>query len=156
MSFLLFRKASWPVSINIFGLIGVIISCIFATVISTLLITCLGLFAFYMEDANPLYWIYSKFILVLGTIFPIEYFPKVLQPIINLSPIYAVSYGPAKLFVDFSLGVPAGKSIGLVGVSGSGKTTLTKLLLRFADVKAGAIYIDGQDNCYGKQEFKIE
>ena len=91
------------VSINIFGLIGVIISCIFATVISTLLITCLGLFAFYMEDANPLYWIYSKFILVLGTIFPIEYFPKVLQPIINLSPIYAVSYGPAKLFVDFSL-----------------------------------------------------
>ena len=70
--------------------------------ISTLLITCLGLFAFYMEDANPLYWIYSKFILVLGTIFPIEYFPKVLQPIINLSPIYAVSYGPAKLFVDFT------------------------------------------------------
>lgn len=90
------------VSINIFGLIGVVISCILATVISTLLITCLGLFAFYMEDANPLYWIYSKFILVLGTIFPIEYFPKVLQPIINLSPIYAVSYGPAKLFVDFT------------------------------------------------------
>ena len=49
-----------------------------------------------MEDASPLYWIYSKFILVLGTLFPIEYFPKVLQPIINLSPIYVVSYGPAK------------------------------------------------------------
>ena len=50
-----------------------------------------------------------------------------------------------KLFTDFSLIVPAGKSIGLVGVSGSGKTTLTKLLLRFDDVKSGAIYIDGQD-----------
>lgn len=90
-------------NISIFGFIGVLISCCFATVISTLLITFLGLFAFYMEDANPLYWIYSKFILILGTIFPIEYFPKVLQPIINLSPIYVVSYGPAKLFVDFNL-----------------------------------------------------
>ena len=49
------------------------------------------------------------------------------------------------LFSDFCLETPAGKSIGLVGVSGSGKTTLTKLLLRFDDVSAGAIYIDGQD-----------
>lgn len=49
------------------------------------------------------------------------------------------------LFEDFNLKIPAGKSIGLVGVSGSGKTTLTKLLLRFDDVTAGAIYIDGQD-----------
>lgn len=50
-----------------------------------------------------------------------------------------------KLFSDFTLTIPSGKSIGLVGVSGSGKTTLTKLLLRFADVLSGAIYIDGQD-----------
>ena len=33
----------------------------------------------------------------------------------------------------------------MVGISGSGKTTLTKLLLRFADVQAGEILIDGQD-----------
>ena len=50
-----------------------------------------------------------------------------------------------KLFSNFTLTIPAGKSIGLVGISGSGKSTLTKLLLRFDDVKAGAIYIDGQD-----------
>ena len=49
------------------------------------------------------------------------------------------------LFDGFELHIPAGKSVGLVGVSGSGKTTLTKLLLRFDDVTAGAIYIDGQD-----------
>ena len=50
-----------------------------------------------------------------------------------------------ELFTDFNMVVPAGKSVGLVGVSGSGKSTLTKLLLRFDDVQAGAIYIDGQD-----------
>ena len=49
------------------------------------------------------------------------------------------------LFTDFNLAVPAGQTVGLVGVSGSGKTTLTKLLLRFADVNKGGIYIDGQD-----------
>ncbi|MBP5512704.1 ABC transporter ATP-binding protein [Candidatus Saccharibacteria bacterium] len=50
-----------------------------------------------------------------------------------------------KLFEDFSLEIKPGESVGLVGVSGSGKSTLTKLLLRFDDVKAGAIYIDEQD-----------
>ena len=49
------------------------------------------------------------------------------------------------LFVDFDLKIPAGKTVGLVGVSGSGKTTLTKLLLRFDDVAEGTIYIDGKD-----------
>ena len=49
------------------------------------------------------------------------------------------------LFDDFMLNINPGERIGLVGVSGSGKTTLTKLLLRFADVNKGAIYIDGQD-----------
>jgi ATP-binding cassette subfamily B protein len=49
------------------------------------------------------------------------------------------------LFNDFSLHVAHGERIGLVGRSGSGKTTLTKLLLRFADLGAGAITIDNQD-----------
>ncbi len=49
------------------------------------------------------------------------------------------------LFHDFNLDIPAGRTVGLVGISGSGKSTLTKLLLRFDDVSAGAIYIDGQD-----------
>ena len=50
-----------------------------------------------------------------------------------------------KLFDNFTLNIPAGSSVGLVGVSGSGKTTLTKLVLRFDDVNEGAIFIDGQD-----------
>lgn len=49
------------------------------------------------------------------------------------------------LFEDFSLQIPAGQKVGLVGSSGSGKTTLTKLLLRFADIDSGAITIDGQN-----------
>ena len=49
------------------------------------------------------------------------------------------------VFENFNLNVAAGEKIGLVGCSGSGKSTVTKLLLRFVDVKGGAIKIDGQD-----------
>ncbi|MEQ8748559.1 MAG: ABC transporter ATP-binding protein [Amphiplicatus sp.] len=46
---------------------------------------------------------------------------------------------------DLSLRIAPGEKIGLVGRSGAGKTTLTNLLLRFYDVEAGRITIDGRD-----------
>ena len=92
---------SFP-SLSVVSVLLVLLTGILATVINTLLITCVGLVSFKIEDSSPIHWLYSKFILVLGTIFPIEYFPKMIQPILNYSPIYVVSYGPAKLFVDFS------------------------------------------------------
>lgn len=47
------------------------------------------------------------------------------------------------LFRNFSLEIPAGQHVGLVGHSGSGKTSLSRLLLRFNDIDAGSITIDG-------------
>lgn len=44
-----------------------------------------------------------------------------------------------------SLTVRAGEKVGLVGLSGAGKSTLVSLLLRFFELKGGAILIDGQD-----------
>lgn len=71
---------------------------------------------------------------------------EITQAQIDISHMTFQHHGQkSPLFDDFNLEIPAGKSIGLVGVSGSGKTTLTKLLLRFDDVSGGAIYIDGQD-----------
>ena len=49
------------------------------------------------------------------------------------------------VFKNFTLELPAGQTVGLVGHSGAGKSTITKLLLRFADIQKGAITIDGQD-----------
>jgi ATP-binding cassette subfamily B protein len=48
------------------------------------------------------------------------------------------------LFDRFSLSVPAGTRLGLVGRSGGGKTTITRLLLRFKDIERGQILIGGQ------------
>ena len=64
---------------------------------------CISMFSFWIEDANPFQWLYDKLILVVGTIFPVEIFPEALQPVLKLTPIYTVCYGPAKLIVDFSV-----------------------------------------------------
>ena len=46
---------------------------------------------------------------------------------------------------DVNFEVQAGTRIALVGPSGAGKSTLIKLLMRFYDVKDGAITLDGRD-----------
>ena len=46
---------------------------------------------------------------------------------------------------DFDLHIAAGASVAVVGATGSGKSTLARLLVRFYDVDAGAITIDGVD-----------
>ena len=46
---------------------------------------------------------------------------------------------------DLSFHIPAGSTAAIVGPTGSGKSTIIKLLLRFYDVEAGRICLDGRD-----------
>lgn len=55
-------------------------------------------------------------------------------------------YEPNKTIIhDFSMYVKPGQTVAIVGPTGAGKTTIVKLLMRFYELNAGAIYIDGQD-----------
>ena len=49
------------------------------------------------------------------------------------------------LIGDFSLQVEPGMRVAIVGPTGAGKTTLVNLIMRFYDVDAGAILVDGMD-----------
>ncbi len=54
------------------------------------------------------------------------------------------SYVPdKKLIEDFNLSVEPGQRVAIVGPTGCGKTTLINLLMRFYDVNAGSIKVDG-------------
>ena len=70
------------------------------------------------------------------------------------------SYVPEKpLIRHFSLSVPSGCHVAIVGPTGCGKTTLINLLMRFYEVNEGSILLDGIDirdmsrdalrRCYG-------
>lgn len=56
------------------------------------------------------------------------------------------SYAPGcPVIKDFTLTVPSGKKIALVGATGSGKTTVVNLLMRFYDIDSGEIRINRQN-----------
>ncbi|HEX4525920.1 MAG TPA: ABC transporter ATP-binding protein [Gaiellaceae bacterium] len=56
------------------------------------------------------------------------------------------SYGDERPILDgFSLEIPAGTSLALVGATGSGKSTAAALLARFYDPNAGSVTIGGVD-----------
>ncbi|WP_284697576.1 ABC transporter ATP-binding protein [Thermoanaerobacterium thermosaccharolyticum] len=55
-------------------------------------------------------------------------------------------YKPDKIIInDFSADIKPGQKVAIVGPTGAGKTTMVKLLMRFYDVNAGRILIDGHD-----------
>ena len=56
------------------------------------------------------------------------------------------SYDPEKpLIRDLNMDVQPGQKVAIVGPTGAGKTTIVNLLMRFYDIGAGQILIDGQD-----------
>lgn len=55
-------------------------------------------------------------------------------------------YDPNKIVINnFSMYIKPGQTTAIVGPTGAGKTTIVKLLMRFYELNAGSIYIDGHN-----------
>ena len=53
----------------------------------------------------PFRWIYQKMIFTLGgMLLPLDFFPETIAKVSRYLPFAFVTYGPAKLFVDFEMG----------------------------------------------------
>jgi ABC-type multidrug transport system fused ATPase/permease subunit len=55
------------------------------------------------------------------------------------------STGRSAVLQDFSLFIPAGETLAIVGHTGAGKSSLVKLLMRFYEFQGGRLLIDGRD-----------
>ena len=69
----------------------------------------------------------------------------------------AFSYTDDPLIQDLNLRVAPGQTAAIVGPTGAGKTTLVNLLLRFYDVDAGSITLDGVDiRDYSREDLRSQ
>lgn len=103
------------------------VSFVLGLFINSLIRIAISISSFWIEDAKPFHWIYDKMILVIGTLFPIEMFPIWLQPIIRCTPIFVITYGPAKLIIDFSMEVFIQVILAQIGYIGIAVVLLTIL-----------------------------
>ncbi len=56
---------------------------------------------------------------------------------------FAYDHGQRPALQDFSLYIPHGQKVALIGATGAGKTTAASLLLRFIEPQRGSITVDG-------------
>ena len=64
---------------------------------------------------------------------------------VALEAVEGARSGPVYVLRDFSLHIPAGQSLAIVGHTGAGKSSLVKLLTRAYEFQAGRILVDGRD-----------
>jgi ATP-binding cassette subfamily B protein len=79
---------------------------------------------------------------------PIETSHETIKKIKGAVKFEHVKFGYEKgktIIHDFSLDVKPGQKVAIVGPTGAGKTTLVNLVMRFYDIDAGKIKIDGID-----------
>lgn len=72
-------------------------------------------------------------------------FPEVLKGAVEFDHV-KFGYAPHQILIhDLNIKINPGEKVAIVGPTGAGKTTLVNLIMRFYDVKGGAIRIDGVD-----------
>jgi subfamily B ATP-binding cassette protein MsbA len=69
---------------------------------------------------------------------------KEFEHAVEIENIY-FKYEDENVLKNFSVKVPKGQTVALVGQSGSGKSTIANLVTRFYDVNEGSIKVDGTD-----------
>jgi ABC-2 type transport system permease protein len=80
----------------------ILIILILALLLDFFMIMSIALLAFWFEDTNSFYWIYSKILFTIGgMLLPLEFFPSWLSKLSQALPFSYVAYHPAKLFVSF-------------------------------------------------------
>jgi ABC-2 type transport system permease protein len=90
-------------ALSVLGVVFALTAIVLSLVIDFGICLAIGLLAFWVEDAKPYYWIYSKMLFIFGGLFfPLVIFPGWLQKVALYLPTAFMVYYPARLLVDFN------------------------------------------------------
>ena len=81
-----------------------------------------------------------------------EHAPKKVEGGVELKDVSFAYPDREPILQDFSLSIPAGQTVAIVGPTGSGKSTIVRLLLRFYDPQSGSITLDST----GLKEWELD
>jgi len=91
-----------PLNINLIYIPCILLIVLLAMTLNFVIMAFLGVFAFWLEDAKGLEFLYSKIVFTLGgMLVPLDIFPQWLHTICLYLPFSYIAYYPAKLFVGF-------------------------------------------------------
>jgi ABC-2 type transport system permease protein len=86
------------------GIAGFLLLALLSAVLDAMIAVLIGLGAFFIEEVQPLHWIYSKLLMSVGGMFlPLDMFPAWLRRISDLLPFRFIIYAPARTFVAFEI-----------------------------------------------------
>jgi ATP-binding cassette subfamily B protein len=99
----------------------------------------------------------EEMVVILNT--PYEISDKITQNLKNIkgeitfeNVTYIYDNNNSKVLDNFSLTIPAGQKVAIIGSSGAGKTTFVRLLMRLFNLNSGKILIDEVDTSQISQE----
>jgi len=70
--------------------------------VDALIAVLIGLTAFWIEEVQPVFWIYQKLLFTIGgLLLPLDMFPTELRRVVQWLPFQFITYGPARAFVAF-------------------------------------------------------
>jgi ABC-2 type transport system permease protein len=89
-----------------------------AASVALVFLSCIGLFAIWLQDVSPIYWVWQKLAFVLGgLILPMDIYPHWLRQISAWTPFYPILYGTGRLAFESDLSSASTMSLRLVAWS---------------------------------------
>jgi ABC-2 type transport system permease protein len=91
------------VKVSLISLPFILIVAFFAIILNLVIASIIGLFAFWIEDANSLGYIYSKITFIFGgMIVPLELYPPLVAKISSILPFSYSAYHVSRLILIFN------------------------------------------------------
>lgn len=102
--------------VSIAGLCSYLLLGFLGLILDAEIIILIGLLSFFIEDTQPVFWIYNKILFTIGGFFlPIGLMPSFFKKLALYLPFKFVLYGPSYSFVNFSVNFFLNSLIGVTG-----------------------------------------